>query len=128
MSILKWFSSDGILNNITCGDYVLKTEKQYFKEAREEAKKDREEREEKQRQKYLEEIKDWDIEKLRENYVNVQLARTIWAPGISSGTIWDLCKDECCVCGLEYIYGHENYCDDCFEKNKHKTLEELENE
>ena len=106
----------------------MKTKEQYFKEAREEEIKDWDEKEEKQRQKYLEEIKDWDIEKLRKDYVEVQLARTIWAPGISPGTIWDLFKDECRFCGFEYIYGHETCCDDCWDKNKNKTLEELDND
>lgn len=104
----------------------MKTEKQFYKEEREKAKKEAEERELKWRNKILEEISEWDHEKLKEEYVQTRLTRISYHNPVTSGMIWDMFKDECRFCGLEYIYGHENCCDDCWDKNKGKTLEELE--
>ena len=106
----------------------MKTKEQYFKEQKEIAKKKAKERREKWRNEILEEIKDWDYEKLKEEYVTKYLARISYSGPLSSGLMWKYNHEDCRFCGLEYIYGHENCCDDCFEKNKHKTLEELDND
>ena len=39
---------------------------------------------------------------------------------------WDAFCETCRFCGLEYIGDHSNCCDECWEDNKNKTLEELE--
>ena len=106
----------------------MKTEDQYFKDAYDKEKKEAAERKVKWRNDILLEISEWDFEKLKEEYVQTRLARISYHNPISEGMVWDIFKDECCVCDLEYIYGHENYCDDCWEKNKDKTLDEIENE
>jgi len=106
----------------------VKTKEQYFKEAREEAKKEAEEREEKWTQEIMEEIKEWDSDKLEDEYLKLRLSRISYHNPVSAGMIWDIFKSECRFCGLEYIYGHENCCDDCWDRNKNKTLEELDNE
>jgi len=104
----------------------MKTEEEYFKDAYEEEKKEAEERKLKWRNDILEKISEWDFEKLKEEYVKSDLARIRYHNPITVGFIWDTFKDECRFCSLEYIYGHETCCDDCWDKNKGKTLAELE--
>ena len=104
----------------------MKTKEQYFAEAEAETKKENEERERKWRKEILGKIYGWDFEKLKEAYVKIKMARISYYNPVSAGMIWDMFKSECRFCGLEYIYGHEDCCDDCWDKNKTKTLEELE--
>lgn len=104
----------------------MKTKEQFFREEREERKRKSIERRVKWRNEILEEIFTWTYRKLQEEYVKVRLARISYHSPISAGMAWDIFKNECRFCDLEYIYGHENCCDDCWDKNKSKTLEELE--
>ena len=104
----------------------MKTKEQYFKEEREKEKIEAEERRVKWRNEILEEIKDWDHEKLKKEYVQTRLARISYHNPISSGMAWKWFHEECRFCGLEYVQGHETCCDNCWDKNKGKTLEELE--
>lgn len=106
----------------------MKTKEQYFKDEKEEAKKRAEERKVKWTQEILEEIKDWEIGKLIEEYIKVRLSRISYSSPVSAWVMWDMLKEECRFCDFEYIYGHENCCDDCWDKNKGKTLEELDND
>ena len=106
----------------------MKTKEQYFKEAKEAERLEDEEREVKWHNEILEKIKDWDREKLKEEYVRSRLARISYSNPFPIGVSWDIFKSECRFCGFEYIYGHETCCDDCWDKNKNKTLEELDND
>lgn len=107
----------------------MKNRKQFIAEQLEKNRIEFEKREERQRKKYYDEIKDWDMEKLKEEVVNVWSAHTSWAGGISAGEMWDMFHDECRFCGLKYIGGdHTNCCDNCWEDNKNKTLEDLQND
>ncbi len=107
----------------------MKTEEQYFKEEVEKEKKEAKQRERKSRQKISDEISGWIYEKLKEEYIKLRLTRILYYNPITVGMAWDMFKSECRFCGLEYIQGeHEDCCDDCWEKNKGKTLEELKNE
>jgi len=103
------------------------TKKQYFEEYREKEKRKSIERKIEWRNEILEETKDWSYLKLKEEYVKCRLSRISYHSPISAGLIWDWSFEECRFCGLEYIQGrHEVCCDDCWDKNKDKTLEELE--
>lgn len=107
----------------------MKTKEQYFKDIKEEAKKRSEERRLKWAKEIAEEIKGWSIKKLEDEYIKVRLSKISYGGFTPSGTIWKHIHDECRFCGLEYTQGkHDDCCDDCFEENKGKTLEELENE
>ncbi len=127
MSIFKWFSSDGILNNTTCGDFLLKTKAQYFKEEYEKEKIEAEERKLKWTQEIMREINEWDTDKLVDEYIKLRLARISYHNPITAGMGWKYFHEECRFCGLKYISGeHDDCCDNCWDKNKNKTLKELE--
>ena len=107
----------------------MKTKEQYFAECREREKIASEERREKWTQEIMEELKEWDSDKLEEEYIKCRLGRISYGGSISPSILWDFSHEECVFCGVEYIQGaHESCCDDCWEKNKDKTLEEIENE
>ena len=107
----------------------MKTKEQYFKDEIEKEKIKSKERELKWTQEIMEEIKDWDTDKLEDKYVKLRLARISYHNPVSSGMAWKYFHEECRFCDLEYIQGkHEDCCDDCWDKNKDKTLEELDNE
>ena len=107
----------------------MKTEEEYFKDAREEQIKEAQERRVKWRAEIEEEIKDWDTDKLIEEYIKSRLARISYHNPANAGILWDMFHSQCTFCALEFMYGdHEDCCDDCWEKNKDKTLEEIENE
>ena len=105
----------------------MKTEEEYFKDVREKRIKEDKERRLKYRKEIFEEIREWDIGKLQEEYVQTRLGRISFCSPNFGGMMWDWCKEECRFCGLEYVQGeHEDCCDDCWDKNKDKTLEELD--
>ena len=106
----------------------MKTKEEYFKDEAEKEHRKTEEFKEKLTREILEEIKGWDSDKLKEEYTKCRLSRISYGGSISAGWMWSWSKEECRFCGLEYIYGHEHCCDDCWDKNKGKTLEELDNE
>ena len=103
----------------------MKTKEQYYADEEVRLKKESEERQLKWTQEIMEEIKEWDSDKLEDEYIKCRLARISYSGGISFG--WKYLHDDCRFCGLEYVYGkHDDCCDDCWDKNKNKTLEELE--
>lgn len=105
----------------------MKTKEQYFEAEAEKEKIARAERKVKWTQEIMEEIKEWDSDKLEEEYIKQRLARISYGGSISSGTLWKWSHEECRFCGLEYIQGaHNDCCDNCWEENKGKTLEELD--
>ena len=106
----------------------MKTKEQYFKEARERREAKHKAWEEEFTNEIMEEIKEWDSDKLEEEYIKCRLARVSYSGSFSAGLLWDWSKEECRFCGLEYIQGHETCCDNCWDKNKDKTLEELDND
>lgn len=106
----------------------MKTKKEYFRDAYENERRESVERKVKWRNEILEEINGWSYTKLKEEYINLRLAKISYYNPFPSGTVWNIFKEECRFCGMEYIYGHETCCDDCWKKNKSKTLEELNNE
>jgi len=104
----------------------MKTREEYIKDEAEKEKIKSEERKVKWTQEIMEEIKGWSIKELEEEIVKQRLARISFSPGFPVGVIWDFCKEECRFCGLEYVEGkHDDCCDDCWDENKDKTLEEL---
>ena len=109
-------------------DKVMKTEEQYFKEAREREEKEAKKRERKWRNKIIDEISGWIYEKLKHEYIKLRLSKISYYNPASAGLVWSIFKSECMFCGLEYIYGHENCCDGCWEENKDKTLAELDDD
>jgi len=104
------------------------TAEEYFKQEREKAEIKAKEREEKWTKEIMEEIKEWDSDKLEDEYIKLRLSRISYYDPITPGMAWDLFHEECRFCGLEYIQGeHNDCCDDCWEENKDKTLSDLEN-
>lgn len=106
----------------------MKTKKEYFRDAYENERRESVERKVKYSNEILKEISGWMYHKLKEEYINLRLAKVSYYNPIPPGTLWNIFKEECRFCDMEYIYGHDNCCDDCWEKNKGKTLEELDNE
>ena len=105
----------------------MKTKEQFFEEAIKEAKIEAKERERKWRNEIIDEISGWMYHKLKEEYIKLRLARISYSNPITSGMTWKYFHDECRFCGLEYISGeHDECCDNCWEGNKGKTLEDLE--
>lgn len=105
----------------------MRTKAEYFKDVQEKQEKDERESRIKYRNEILEEIKDFDFEKLKEAYINVKLSKISYHSFGNGSMMWDWHKEDCRFCGTEYIYGkHEECCDECWEKNKGKTLEEIE--
>ena len=116
-----------MVTNTTCGDYSMKTREEYIKDEAEKEKIKSEERKVKWTQEILEEIKGWSIKKLEERIVKLRLSKISYYNPVSMGTAWKYFHDKCRFCGLKYIEGkHDDCCDDCWNENKSKTLEELE--
>lgn len=106
----------------------MMTYKEFCEEEEERRRKEEEEEEDKYKNDLLEEISEWDIDKLKEEYINCKLSRVSYNHGLPIGTLWDFCSEKCKFCDLEYVGGkHNNCCDNCWEKYKDKTLEEMEN-
>ena len=105
----------------------MQTKEQFFKDYYDREERERKKKVEKQRNEIVEEISEWDFEKLKEEYIGERLAHiSYYSPNVSGWT-WDYFHDECRFCGLEYINGeHDNCGNNCWEDNKGKTLEDLE--
>ena len=102
----------------------MKTKEQYYTDEEERLEKESKERRLKWRNEILEEIKGWSIKELEEGIVKCRLSRISYSGGISIG--WKHIHETCRFCGLEYVQGkHDDCCDNCWEDNKDKTLEEL---
>lgn len=99
----------------------MKTKKQYFKESEREMKRSRME----YNKKIAKEIDEMSTTELKWTLFDKWHHILIYSR--HDEMIWDMAHEECRFCGVEYIRGrHEDCCDDCFEKNKGKSLEELE--
>ena len=105
----------------------MQTKEEFFKSEEEEYERELKKMKEKHKKELQEELIGLTLPEVKEMYINTRLAQTsFYIPNVSSMT-WKYLHDECRFCGLEYIGGeHEHCCDNCWEENKNKTLEELE--
>ena len=98
----------------------MKTKQQYLKECKRRNLKTHRD----YKRNYAKEIDEMDMNTLKWKlliYMNRGLS-------IGSNYIigWEYIREECRFCDVEYIEGKYNKCcDNCFEENKNKTLEEL---
>lgn len=89
----------------------MQTKEQFFEEHKKEQAIKRKEMEEKCKNEILQEISDWDFEKLKEEYVRVRLSKISYNYGMPAYSMWKMFKHECIICSLEYAFGkHDQYC------------------